>query len=70
MIGQVEVAATKIVFQSGEIMRCSGQTAFIVQGRSKKSRDLEHGDQLGLNVVDSVVDDGKISYFMDVGTSR
>lgn len=61
----VDLPAIKIIFQSGE-MRCSNETAFIVNGQPKKSKDLIAGDQIGINVVKSVINDGQMSYFMDV----
>jgi len=62
----VEVPATKIVFQSGQEMRCSHETAFLVNGQSKKSKDLTTGDKVGVNVVQYTTEDGEMLYFINV----
>lgn len=66
----VEVPATKIVFDSGDEMRCSHETAFVVDGRSKKAIDLQVGDRLGINVVRSIIDSGNLVYFLDRPSER
>lgn len=66
----VEVPAAKIVFESGDEMRCSHETAFVVDGRSKKAIDLQVGDRLGINVVRSIIDFGNLVYFLDRPVER
>ena len=55
----------KIIFQSGDSLRCLAQTAFVVDGKSKQAKHLVAGDKVGnFGEVNSVTRDGKMRYFI------